>query len=108
MSKPLRGLPPVDKSLTQENRLAIDIARTCPYCKSAKGVRIVSNGYGVNAICGPCKRHWPISAAPLAPQMPESLPRGLHKQTLVEPNWDKAYDELEGDATNEQIGPKKR
>ena len=106
--KELKGLPEIDRAAQADNRTAIEKARTCPHCKSAKNVRIVSNQHGVNAICGPCKRHWPISAAPLAPQMPEALPRGLHKQTIVEPQWEKAYDEIEEDVTNEQVGPKRR
>jgi len=109
MSEMPKGLPPIDPSITEaRTRSAIDAARICPHCKSGKGVRIVSNSYGVHAHCGPCKRHWPISSAPLAPELPPEPPRGLHKETLVEPNWDKAFDEIEEDVTNEQVGPRKK
>lgn len=103
-----KGLPEVDPSISDERVSAFDKGRVCPSCKSGKNVRIVSNASGVHAYCGPCKRHWPISSAPLGPQLPPELPRGLHKHTLVEPNWDKAFDQSSGDVTNEQVGPRKK
>lgn len=34
--------------------------------------------------------------------------RGLRKETFVEPDWNKALDNVEGDLTHEQVGPKRR
>lgn len=55
--------------------------------------RVVSNSNGVNVFCGPCKIHWPISSAPLAPTMPPIEGRGLKKRTLVDPDWNRAFED---------------
>ena len=102
------GLPSLNRKAISRGVSAFEKARICPHCKSGKGVRIISNQYGVRAVCGPCKKHWPISAAPLSSEIPITVPKGFRKETLVEPNWEKAYDEISGDVTNEQVGPKKR
>ena len=88
------GLPEVRtklESLAESNLQAnIDRARLCPKCN--KPGRVVSNYNGVNVFCGPCKIHWGISNAPLQPESPQSMPRGLHKETYVEPDWTIAFD----------------
>jgi hypothetical protein len=108
MSKMPRGLPEVDPSVCLDRVSAFDRGRICTTCKTGESVRIVSNASGVHAFCRKCKRHWPLSSTPLGPQLPPELGRGIHKQTLVEPNWDKAFDENLGDATNGQVGPRKK
>jgi hypothetical protein len=93
----LSGLPiekPAPDSQEEED-LASNIkrSRTCPTC--GKNARIVSNYLGINAHCGTCRRHWPVANSALRPEVPSSLPRGLSKQTSVEPDWNKAF---EGDS----------
>lgn len=65
--------------------------RLCPTCK--REGRVVSNTLGVNVYCGPCKIHWPIANTPLLPEAPILMPRGISKQTHVEPDWNMAYDD---------------
>jgi hypothetical protein len=86
------GLPPVVDKSTPEADFdgAVDKARICPGC--GREGRVVSNRLGVNVHCGPCKRHWPISNSPLQPDSPLTIPRELGKRTLVEPDWNLAYD----------------
>lgn len=76
----------------QESDLNLNMAkaRTCPKC--GKEGRIVSNYAGVNGHCGPCKIHWPVTNSALRPEVPSSLPRGLSKQTAVEPDWSVAFE----------------
>jgi len=64
---------------------ALDRSRNCPKC-GTEG-RIVSNYLGVNIHCNACKTFWPVSR-PLNPIQidPASMPRGLSKQTLTEPD----------------------
>jgi ribosomal protein L37AE/L43A len=97
------------KGLPGETAVDVQAARekmiTCPKC-GQKG-RTVTNSSGVNVFCNKCKIHWPISSAPLAKEVPMSTPRGLRKETLVEPDWSMADIEI-GDVTNEQVGPKRR
>lgn len=87
------SLPPVQEvNKEEESHLDanVDAARNCPKCK--KPGRVVSNRLGVNVHCGPCKIHWPITNAPLRPETPSALPRGFSKRTMVEPDWNIAYD----------------
>lgn len=103
--KPITGLPgpvglPEPKVTTdsvQEANLQSNIerARKCPKC--GRDGRVVSNNCGVNVFCGPCKIHWPIANSPLQPELPLSVPRGLHKETRVEPDWSSAFDRDLGD-----------
>lgn len=102
----LKGLPPVDPRAALPETPAIDKARFCDVC--GKEARIVSNSEGVEAYCGPCKRHWPISSTPLSIMLLPSLPRGLEKRVLVEPEWNRAFEEERGDPLNDQIGPKRK
>ena len=102
----LRGLPPIDSSMKEDDRPALDKARYCPTCR--REARIVSNTYGIEAYCGPCKKNWPISSTSNVLMTAPNLPRGLSKQTLVEPDWNRAQEDTHGDPLNEQIGPKRR
>ena len=69
----------------------IDRARICEGC--GREGRVVSNQWGVNVHCGPCKRHWPIANSPLKPESPAALPRGISKRTSVEPDWNVAFED---------------
>ena len=101
-----KGLPEVDPSAVAGDVSAIEKARICPTCKGK--TRIYTNSSGRFAHCGSCKTHFPISLGPAAQEITMTFPRGLHKQTFVEPDWNKAFDGGSGDQLNEQIGPKKR
>ncbi len=102
------GLPEADPTATVEGKPAIETSRTCSDCKTNKHVRIVSNQNGVRAWCRKCKNNWGISSNPMAPPQTLIPPRGLSKQTLVEPDWNMANEDISGDTTHEQVGPKKR
>lgn len=94
---PPQNLPPVQERTSGRDAgfdSALQKARLCPGC--GKEGRVVSNRLGVNVYCGPCKRHWPVTNGPLRPETPVSVPRGFRKQTLVEPNWDLAFDDIQG------------
>jgi len=97
--KLITGLPaskPNTDSLHEESlSAAFNRNRTCPQC--GKQGRIVSNNLGVNGHCGPCRIHWPIANSPLRPETPGAAPRGLHKETSVEPDWSLAFDRDVGD-----------
>ena len=86
------GLPPVVDKAGPTTKFDDTVRRAsfCPRC-GGEG-RIVSNRLGVNAHCGPCGIHWPITNSPLQPDSPVTLPRELGKRTLVEPDWNLAYD----------------
>ena len=96
------GLPGA-KALSTQAQDALEMV-TCQKC-GQKG-RTVSNHNGVNVYCNTCKIHWPISRT-RGKEIPMTAPRGLSKQTLVEPDWSMADIEI-GDVTNEQVGPKRR
>jgi len=89
--------PKVTTDSIQESNLQanIEAARKCPKC--GKPGRVVSNNCGVNVFCGPCQIHWPIAKSPLRPEIPGSVPRGLHKVTSVEPDWSVAFDKDVGE-----------
>jgi len=87
------GKPSPDSQEEADLTSNIDKSRFCPQCK--KEGRVVSNYLGVNVHCQTCKRHWPITNSALRPEIPTSLPRGISKQTSVEPDWNKAF---EGDS----------
>lgn len=97
--KPISGLPPPKPTTDsiEESTFASNLekARNCPRC--SRPGRVVSNNVGVNVHCGPCKIHWPLANSPLRPEIPAALPRGLSKQTSVEPDWSVAYDRDVGD-----------
>jgi len=101
-----KSLSKVDPALARQEIPAIDRARFCPTCKQE--ARIVSNSSGIEAYCGPCHKHWPISCMPMVTVIAATFPRGLSKQTLVEPDWNRADEDQQGDPLNEQIGPRRR
>jgi len=86
-------LPPVAKEV---KRSPVDKARFCTQCGAE--ARIVSNRFGRTAYCGPCGTEWPISG-PVVPQHAVAgyLPRGLSKQTLLEPDYTMAFEDDEED-----------
>jgi hypothetical protein len=102
----LKGLPKTDPAFLSEGTLAIDRARICRDCGNE--TRLVSNSEGIEAYCGPCKKHWPVASTPMETVSFPTTARGLSKQTLVEPDWNRAFDSPQGDPLNEQIGPKQR
>ena len=72
----------------------LEKGRFCPACK--KEARIVSNSSGVSGHCVGCRTSWPLSSAALRPPMPIATPRGLRKETRVEPDWNMAFDDIGG------------
>lgn len=107
MSSEPTGLPKVDaKEQARIDAGAVDKSRICSSCGNE--ARVVANSSGVKAHCGPCKKWWPISSTPRAQEVPMVRGRGLRKETFVEPDWNKALDNVEGDLTHEQVGPKRR
>jgi hypothetical protein len=103
----LTGLPESDPDAEYTEPPAIRAERTkiCDKC-GERASRIASNNMGVTAYCS-CGHWWAITVRPLANAMPISPPRGLSKETLVEPDWGKAYEDLEG-ADHDKVGPKQR
>lgn len=89
-------LPDLPSSSGPRKVRAIDAARTCPYCGSTE-VRIAAGSNGVRAYCTPCKRHWGVSMAPMAPTIPLTRGRGIHKETLVQPDWSLVDENLDDD-----------
>lgn len=90
----LPGVKPASRPIDDESLdNAVDRSRMCPKC--GKPGRIVSNHLGVIGHCGPCKFHWPITNGPLRPELPVSIPRGISKQTHVEPDWNFAFEDLD-------------
>jgi len=88
-SKNPTGLPK-PAAQTEETVSALDKARNCSTCGNP--ARIVAGESGIHAFCGPCKKDWPISSSIPHLRTSMSLPRGLHKETLVEPDWSKVND----------------
>jgi len=114
MSDPPKGLPEPPDGITglpepqvevKRGERAVDKARKCKQC--GKDARIVSKSGFRQAYCGPCKLTWPIGPAPDLSGPPLNMPRGLSKQTLVEPDWNMAYEEI-GTGEDESFGPKKK
>lgn len=98
-----KGLP----GESSEDIVAIAMAMiTCPDCNQEG--RVVSNHLGKNVYCGPCKKRWPITSVARGERMTPTSPRPLSKETLVEPDWSKAFEDLGGDPTNDQVGPKRK
>jgi len=103
----LTGLPESDPSAEYEETPAIQAEKVkiCDKC-GKRATRVASNSGGVTAYCA-CGHWWAISTRPLANSMPMAPPRGLSKETLVEPDWDKAYEDMEG-VNNDKVGPKRK
>jgi len=99
MSKDPKGLPPVPRAT---GSTALERNRLCPKCKEEG--RTISNSLGLSVFCNKCKFSWPITSAPLDPKDELTEPRGLTKRTIVEPDWDMAWD----DNIGENSGPPTR
>jgi hypothetical protein len=69
---------------------AINKARMCKTC--GKEGRVITNSNGVFVKCHPCNSYWPVAPAIVGIGDAEVRPRGLSKETQVEPDWDKAFD----------------
>lgn len=88
-----KGLPPV------KEEGAPSAVRQMTHCsKCGHELRIVSNYLGVRAHCDSCKEHFPVASTPRRVEPALNLPRGLHKRTLAEPDWGKAFEEI-GDSS---------
>jgi hypothetical protein len=81
------SLPPIAKSQLSSN---LDGNRNCPKC--GQEGRSISNQFGLSMFCNACKFHWPISSTPIGGLVVPTPGRGLRKQTLVQPDWDIAFD----------------
>jgi len=107
MSNRPKGLPPVDESKkVRVEANALDISRFCTTC--GKEARVVANNSGTHCNCISCKKWWPISSTPKAQEIPLARGRSLRKETYVEPDWSKAFDNIDGDLTHEQVGPRRK
>ena len=91
-----KGLPPPKEVVDHS---AAKRVTHCPKCD--RELRIVSNYLGVRAHCDSCRDFFPISSSARRVEPALNLPRGLHKRTLVEPDWGKAFEEI-GDSSDEQ------
>lgn len=85
------GLPPVGIASKEKSGGVLEDSRLCKACK-VKG-RVISNSLGLSVSCPSCKDSWPISSAPLNPNVPAMGPRPLTKETHVEPDWEKAFED---------------
>jgi hypothetical protein len=86
-------LPDLPEASPKQRTRAIDKARVCDKCKGTE-VRIVSKATGVRAFCV-CGHNWGIAMASLNPALPIAGARGISKETLVEPDWNLAVENLE-------------
>lgn len=102
-----KGLPEADptEELTQTAAVRAEQTKICDKC-GERAYRVASGMGGVTAYCS-CGHWWVISSRPIGGVLPVTPPRGLSKQTLVEPDWDKAFEATEG-ARNGEVGPKRR
>jgi hypothetical protein len=99
---PIKGLPTTKKADSSERREAV---RFCDKC--GQEGQVISNQTGIHVFCNPCKRWWPISSSPLSGTALPTPVRGMSKMTLVEPDWNMAFEPSTGDVSSEQVGPKK-
>ena len=91
-----KGLPPLK---VQQDTSAIKRVDDCQKCGNK--LRVVSNYLGVHAHCDNCKDSFPVASTARRVEPALNLPRGLHKRTLVEPDWGKAFEEI-GDASDDK------
>lgn len=103
----LKGLPKTDptESLVETPAIRARRVRICDKC-GKEAQRVAATGNGVAAYCA-CGHWWAISARSGGGALPMAPPRGLSKETLVEPDWDKAFEDLEG-VFNDEVGPKRK
>lgn len=90
MSDKPGGLPPIPRG---HGRSTIDRNRICNKC--GEEGRVISNSGGVSVFCNKCKFAWPVSGVALDSTLAVTPSRGVVKRTLVEPDWDLAYEDLE-------------
>jgi len=102
-----KGLPEADptEALAEAPAVRSERAKICDKC-GERAYRVASGRGGVTAYCA-CGHWWAITSKPVGGTLPLEAPRGLSKQTLVEPDWDKAFEDMEG-ASNDEVGPKRR
>ena len=83
-------LPEIEQVIKSKG--PVDTARVCEKCQSTN-IRINNTSVERRAFCGGCGHSWAISMA-TATMLPDGLfERGLHKRTLVEPDWDLAFED---------------
>jgi hypothetical protein len=88
-----KSLPAVEGAASRE-QIGLTKFQKATVCDSCgQDGRVVSNRNGVTVYCGPCKKSWGISSAPLVQEVPATMERGLRKRTLVEPDWSKAQED---------------
>lgn len=93
----LTDLPDLPSENPVQKVRGIDKSRICEKCgKTEKeGVRVVSKiGMGVRAYCL-CGHSWGIALSSPNPPIPVTTGRGLSKETLVEPDWNLAFENLD-------------
>jgi hypothetical protein len=108
MAEKPKGLPTATADATsrpRERSVAPMSQRVCEKCGN-DNTRVVSNHLGVSIHCT-CGHKWARSATAVAPPLPNVPARGFQKVTLVEPDWNKAYEPIGEGEDNEQVGPKK-
>lgn len=101
------GLPATDPTEEEVETAAIraEQTRICDKCGN-RAQRVSSNNTGVTAYCE-CGHWWAIASRPIGGALPITPVRGLSKETLVEPDWNKAFEDTEG-VRNDEIGPKRK
>ena len=93
----IEDLPELPTVEVQPRSRALDTARKCDKC--GKEGRVVSNRDGVRVYCT-CGYNWGISLSALRPNLPVGQSsRGISKETLVEPDWTLADEDLEAAET---------
>ena len=90
----IEDLPELPTIEVQPRQRALDTARKCDKC--GKEGRVVSNRNGVRAYCV-CGFNWGISLMALQPSLPLTGGRGISKETLVEPDWSLADEDLDAE-----------
>jgi hypothetical protein len=73
----------------------LQASRVCEKCGGIS-IRINSTQEERRAWCNGCGHNWAISMATSAFVPDGMLERGLHKRTLVEPDWSLAFEDLDG------------
>lgn len=87
-ASPPQSLPPVRGASTHQEQ---DASRVCEKCAS-ESVRIASGFDDVRAYCRECGHSWAISLAALTTVPMATMERGFRRETLVEPDWNIAYE----------------
>lgn len=91
----IEDLPELPSVEVKPRQRALDTARKCDKCGN-EDPRIVSNRDGVRAYCV-CGFNWGISLSAVSPNLPLNSGRGISKQTLVEPDWTLADEDLDSE-----------